>query len=245
MITRQALAYLVDYTAIIQGIYRGLVIQSTSPFGLLSSNSAPDLRDSSIMFKLDREKATWLLKESGWKDTNGDRILDHEVEGKRVEFRFSLKVNSDSTRVRVAQVIKEKFRSAGIDMIVEVVELNAMLSDIYKRNVDATLIGWTADRVPDASYRRHSAAIVAGSNFVGYSNSEVNRLCDLANEEMNQDTRSKILWEINRHHYRDQPYLFLTEVSASLVGFSRRVRAPFLSFKYDSWPRWDIFTFVR
>ena len=47
-----------------------------------------------------------LLNEAGWKDTDGDGILDKVIDGKKTPLRFEIKINSgNAVRKSVALVL--------------------------------------------------------------------------------------------------------------------------------------------
>lgn len=244
---RRALSHIVDYKQIIEKVYFGLVVQATSPFGSLTQNSDQELRKPGKMITTDRKIGLKILKENGWSDSNGDNILDKMIDGKRVDFRFTLKYNSNNPlRGKIAQIVKENMKAAGIDVQVQQSEWNAYLEDIDKRQFEAVLLAWTGTPFPNAKQTWHSASIAnEGSNFVGYSNPQVDKLIDQSNSEMNPEKRAEIMKEINRLIYNDQPYTFLTESKAMLAGFSKKVAASAWTFKYDVDPSWDIYTYLK
>jgi peptide/nickel transport system substrate-binding protein/microcin C transport system substrate-binding protein len=246
--TRKALARLLDYKQVIDKVYHGYQFQCTSPFGSLSPNSAEDLRSKENMLTFDRKAAVAMLKADGWADTDKDNILDKLIGGKKVPFRFELKYNSNNPlRGKIAQIVKDQFKAAGIDVTVKAVEWNAYLDDIDHRKFEAFILGWTATPYPNAKQIWHSDSEKdQGSNIVGYSNKKVDALIDKSNVEFNQAKRQEIMKEINRLIYEDQPYLFLSEPRSVLAGFSAKVSSPsgIWAMKYDVAPPDDLFQFV-
>lgn len=235
---RFALAHLTDIRTIIDKIYYGHYIQSTSSFGSLSLNANPSLRTPEKMIQYNLKKALELLKEDGWTDSNGDNILDKMINGKRVDFKFTLKYNDDPARMRVAQILKENFKKAGIEMEIRQVEWNAFLDDLNQHQFDAVLSGWSgASEFPNAKQMWHSSSAEnQGSNYVGYHNPKVDALIEKSNLELDSKKRLKMIQEIDRLIYEDQPYLFLVEPKSVLAGFNRRMKASVWMMKYDSSP---------
>jgi len=246
--TRKALARLVDYKQIVDKVYHGYNFQCTSPFGSLSPNSAEDLRSKDKMLTFDRKAAIAMLKADGWADTDKDNILDKMIGGKKVPFRFELKYNSNNPlRAKIAQIVKDHFKAAGIDVAVKAVEWNAYLDDIDQRKFESFILGWTATPYPNAKQTWHTDSEKdQGSNIVAYSNKKVDALIEKSNVEFNQDKRQEMMKEINRLIYEDQPYLFLSEPRSVLAGFNAKVSSPsgIWAMKYDVSPPDDLFQFV-
>jgi peptide/nickel transport system substrate-binding protein/microcin C transport system substrate-binding protein len=250
--TRQALARIINYKQIIDAVYQGYAYQCTSPFGSLTKNSAPDLRDAATMLTTDRKAALKLLREDGWADTDGDNILDKTVDGKKIPFAFELKYNSNNPlRAKIAQIAKENFKAAGINVNVQSMEWNAFLDDVDNRRFDAIILGWTATPYPNPKQIWHSSSEAnQGSNFIGYSNKQVDDLIDKANAEHDLDKRAEIMKEINRLLYADQPYLFLLEPRSMLAGLNKKVgpakgENDIWAMAYDVSPPIDIYTFAK
>lgn len=200
------------------------------------------------MLTFDRKAAIAMLKADGWADTDKDNILDKMIGGKKVPFRFELKYNSNNPlRAKIAQIVKDQFKGAGIDVTVKAVEWNAYLDDIDQRKFDAFILGWTATPYPNAKQIWHSDSEKnQGSNIVAYSNKKVDALIEKSNVEFNQAKRQEMMKEINRLIYEDQPYLFLSEPRSVLAGFNAKVSSPsgIWAMKYDVSPPDDLFQFV-
>jgi peptide/nickel transport system substrate-binding protein/microcin C transport system substrate-binding protein len=246
--TRQALARIIDYKQIIDSVYQGYAYQCTSPFGSLTMNAAEELRAAGKMLTTDRKAALALLKEDGWKDSDGDNVLDKTVDGKKIKFSFELKFNSNNPlRAKIAQIARENFKAAGIEMKVQSMEWNAFLDDVDNRRFDAIILGWTATPYPNPKQTWHSTSEAnQGSNFVSYKNEKVDALIDQANVEFDPKKRVEMMKEINRLIYNDQPYLFLLEPSSMLAGFNKKVGSPsnIWAMAYDVSPPVDIYTFA-
>lgn len=245
--TRQALARLIDYQQIIDKVMYGYAFQSTSPFGSKTLNSDPELRKAGKMLTFDRKKAIELLREDGWADTDHDNILDKSIDGQRVPFKFVLRFNSNNpARGKIAQIVKENFKAAGIEVDIRSMEWNAYLADIDSRNFDAIIMGWTGTAYPNPKQVWATESEKnQGSNFGSYSNSQVDALIAQANLEFDLLKRSKILHQINDLIYDDQPYSFLVEGRSMLAGFNKKIKAPTWAMAYDVGPPTDIYTFAE
>ena len=79
---RQALTHLVDRERIIKDVYLGLGRIQTGNFYIGSPNHDPTIKP----YPFDVEKAKAMLAEAGWRDTDGDGVLDKD--GRKFEFVF-------------------------------------------------------------------------------------------------------------------------------------------------------------
>ncbi|WP_158998198.1 ABC transporter substrate-binding protein [Pigmentibacter ruber] len=244
--TRTALSYLVDYNKILEKIFFNLYTQSTSPFGSFTENSAPELRSKQNIISFNKEKAISLLKEAGWKN-DGSGILTRNINGKIEKFEFNLDINSNNTtRQKIAEIVKENFKSVGIKVNIRSYEWNTFLDLINKRKFEAVILAWTGSLFPNAKQIWDSESESnEGSNFVSYSNPKVDELIKKANIEFNSAKRQKIMQEINRIIYHDQPYTFIAEVNYVLEGLNSKIYSSRWIANYESGAASDLFYLVK
>ena len=150
-----------------------------------------------------------LLAEAGWKDTDGDGIL--EKDGRPFSFLLIYNSNNDQ-RKSVAELVQEQLRKLGIRMEILAYEFTVFLDKVDKnRDYDACVLGWSVGLDPDPYQIWHSSQRQKGKgfNFVDYNNPRVDRLIEEARTEFDQDKQRVFLWEIQKIIYDDQPYTFL------------------------------------
>ena len=200
---RQALTHAINREEIVQYVLYGLGAVSSGPFPNHLWYSNPNVKP----LPYDPQKARQLLAEAGWKDTNGDGILDHE--GK--PFRFTLITNSgNETRRDVGVLVQRQLRELGIDVTFELYEWSVFLSNfINVKHFDACILGWGLSVDPDAYEIWHSSQIEKGFNFISYRNPEIDRLWEDGRKEYDIERRKQIYWRIHELMAEDQPYTFL------------------------------------
>jgi peptide/nickel transport system substrate-binding protein len=201
---RQAINYAVDKEEIIRGILLGLGRVATGPFIPESWAYNKDVKAVGY----DPRKAKALLKEAGWHDSDGDGFL--EKDGKR--FSFTIITNQgNEQRKMTSEIIQRRLKEVGIEVRIKIIEWSAFVSEfIDKRRFDAVLLGWSLSMDPDMYDIWHSSKTKEGEfNFVGYSNSEVDRLLLEGRRTFDQEERSRIYSRVHEILYADQPYLFL------------------------------------
>lgn len=240
--TRNALAHLINYKKILEKVYYNLAIQSSSPFGSMTANSDPDLRTEEKMADFSKSKAKSLLKESGWK-SDGKGQLVKEFNGKTIPFEFDLSIPSlSSTAPKIAQILKEDFKSFGIQINIKSLEWHSLLDKTQNHDFDAVILGWTSTLFPNPKQVWDSQSQEnGGSNYVGYSNPKVDELIVKANQEFDISKRNLMMQELNRIIYEDKPYLFLIEQKFILEGLNSKIRSSKWVSKYSGGADSDLF----
>jgi peptide/nickel transport system substrate-binding protein len=200
---RLAFTYAINREEIVQYVLYGLGTVATGPFPNHLWYANPHVKP----IPYDPQKARELLAEAGWRDTNGDGILDKE--GK--PFRFTLITNSgNDTRKDVGVLAQRQLREIGIDVTFELYEWSVFLKNfINAKHFDACILGWGLSVDPDAYEIWHSSQIEKGFNFVSYRNPEIDRLWEEGRREYDIEKRKRLYWRIHELMAEDQPYTFL------------------------------------
>ena len=200
---RRALTMLVDRERIIRDIMNNLATPIKGPFPVLSRYGDPALKP----LPFDPAQAKKLLAEAGWRDTDGDGILDKD--GKKFSFTI-LQVAGHPTQMRMFPMIKESFAAAGIDMNIQALEWSVYLERLNSRDYDACSLGWSTSFDPDPYQVWHSQGIAPpGSNHICYSNPELDKLIEKLRGTFDPKERIRISRGIERIIHEDQPYTFL------------------------------------
>ncbi len=212
---RRALTHAINREEIVQYVLYGLGMVATGPFPNQLWYWNPDVKP----IPYDPQKARELLAEAGWKNTNGDGVLERD--GK--PFRFTLITNSgNDIRRDVAVLVQRQLREIGIDVTLELYEWSVFVKDfIDARHFDASILGWGLSVDPDAYEIWHSSQIEKGFNFTSYRNPEVDRLLEEGRREYDHEKRKRIYWRIHQLIAEDQPYTFLF-VPLSLSALQKR-----------------------
>ena len=201
---RQALAHAINREAIISGVLLGLGKPATGPLKPGTWAYNPNVRT----YPYDPQQARDLLAEAGWKDTNGDGILDKDGQ----PFSFELISNQgNEVRGKCAEIIQENLAQIGIDVKIRILEWAAFVNDfINKRRFDATILGWTIPMDPDLYDVWHSSKTrMEELNFISYANPEVDTLLEKGRSTFNQKERKRCYDRIQEILAEEQPYNFL------------------------------------
>ncbi|HYU36023.1 MAG TPA: ABC transporter substrate-binding protein [Thermoanaerobaculia bacterium] len=167
----------------------------------------------------DPAEARRILAAKGWKDSNGDGILDRG--GKK--FSFELASNAgNQARNDAAVMIQQQLRKIGVQATPRILEFNSLVTNSRSGDFDAIIMGFSIDTSLDLSGNFHSRSIPSGDNFFHYSNPEVDRLIDLAASQKDLAAGEPYLHQVERLIHRDQPVTFLWE-SKRLAALNKRV----------------------
>ncbi len=217
---RKALAHAIRKDEIIDGVLLGFGRPATGPYPPTSWAFNESVRD----YEPSDDKAKALLAEAGWKDGDGDGIL--EKEGR--PFEFTLITNQgNKLRELSAIILQSHFSRIGIKMNLRVLEWSSFLHNyVDKKNFDAVILGWNLSRDPDQYGIWHSSQRGEGQyNFVDYVNPRVDELLEKGRRIFDQGQRKQIYREIHSILADDLPYIFLY-YPESLPTVHKRVRGP-------------------
>lgn len=214
---RRAINYAIDKQEIIDGVYLGLGINIASPYKPGTRWSNPALAP----YPYDPAKARTLLQEAGFKDTDGDGILERD--GK--PFAFEIITNQNKEREKSAVLIQRRLKDVGIDVKIRAIEWASFISRFIKTgDFDVVVLGWGLGLDPDQYNIWHSSQQAPGQfNFIGYKNPAVDQLLEQGRQELNPDKRMKIYHEFARILLEDSPIVYLS-AGYGLTAIHQRVK---------------------
>ena len=213
---RQAIAYAIDKSEIIDVVLFGLGSPATGPYVPNTWPYNPDVKK----YPYNPEKARQLLKEAGWEDTDGDGILDKDGR----PFRFTILTNMGNTlRMNTATIIQWKLAKIGIKVDIKVLEWSTFVNEfIDKRRFEAVILGWQISPDPDQFDIWDSKKTKEKEfNFVSYSNPEVDALLEKGRRTYNIEERKKAYFRIQEILAEDLPYIFLYVPDATPIVHAR------------------------
>lgn len=212
---RQALSYAIDRQSIIEGVLLGVGQVATGPFSHVSWAYNHSVKP----YPYEPETAKKMLSEAGWIDSDADGVIDRDGR----PFRFTILTNQgNNERIRAAEIIQRNLKAVGIDASIRVMEWQAFLDQVDKRTFDAIILGWSLGRDPDLYDIWHSSKTRRGEyNFIGYKNSEVDRLLVMGRRTFDMEKRKKIYHRIHEILAEEQPYAFLYVPDATPIVHKR------------------------
>ncbi len=201
---RQALAYAINKKEILKGVRQGLGSVATGPYPPHYWAYNPDVKT----YPYNPGKALSMLKARGWRDSDGDGVLDRDG----VPFRFTIITNQgNDERKQTAEIIQQNLKKIGIEVSIKVVEWQAFINQfVDKRKFEAIILGWSIGIDPDNYIMWHSSQTGPNQyNFVSYSNPDVDELLVQGRRTFDLEKRKRIYRKIHAILAEDQPYCFL------------------------------------
>jgi peptide/nickel transport system substrate-binding protein len=219
---RQALNYAVDKERIITRVLRGKGRVSSGTIYPQSWAYSKAIRP----YPYNPKKALKLLEEAGWKDTNGNHILDKNE--REFEFVVLIVREDDVARESVLQV-QQQLLDIGIRMKVKPLSFPILYQEfLLTKNFDASLLSMISDD-PDKNYAWwHSSQIDHGFNVFSYKNENVDELLDKGRTTLDSEERKEIYCRFQREIHDDPPGILLFWRD-SLIVIHKRFRGVKLS----------------
>ncbi len=230
---RRALAHAINKQELIDGVRLGLAREATGPYKPGTWAYNPNVK----RYPYDPERARALLAEAGWKDTDGDGILDKD--GK--PFVFTIQTNQgNEERKKIAEIVQQRLKDVGLVAELQVLEWAAFIKEfIKKRRFEAIILGWGIGLDPDQYEIWHSSKTGPDDlNHISYANPEADRLLELGRASCRQEERKKYYDRLQEILAEDQPIIFLYFPEA-LPVVSSRVRG------IESSPNGISYNFIR
>ncbi|MFI5149730.1 MAG: ABC transporter substrate-binding protein [Bacteroidia bacterium] len=206
--TRQAFSHLADVDRYIETVYYGLAQKVIGP--VHPSNRCYNKDITAYDFNIDKAKA--LLAEDGWKDSNGDGVLDKMIDGVHTEFKVKLTTNSESElRKSIALMFQEAARKAGIEVTVDAQEWSTFLSNLKKHNLDLFISAWVQTPVDnDLKQILHGvSAGPGGDNYASFTNNLNDSLIDAIRVELDDDKRAALYKKLQVVLHEEAPFIYL------------------------------------
>lgn len=213
---RQALAYAIDKQEIVDGVLFGLGSPATGPFVPNTWSYNPNAKK----YEYNPEKAKELLAEAGWKDANGDGILDKDGR----PFEFTILTNQGNTvRINTATIIQQRLKKIGIKVKVRTLEWSTFINEfIDKRRFEAVILGWSLGLDPDQYDIWHSSKTKEKEfNFTSYNNPEIDELLEKGRRTFDLEERKKAYFRIHEILADELPYIFLYVPDATPIVHAR------------------------
>lgn len=216
---RQAMSYAMDYDELINRLRYGLDKQCNGIFN-------PDAKwypkdNPPPMYKQDLDKAEELLEDAGWTDTDGNGIRDKIVDGRKVDFEFTLLTTNKQDRIDICTLLKESLDQIQIRCNVKPLEFPAVIDKMQKKDFQASFGGWGTGTDPYTLENIFKTG--SERNYGSYSNKEVDKLLEEGMKALDEKERIKIYQKMHRLIYDDQPYTWLFYQNA-YYGFNKSLR---------------------
>lgn len=166
------------------------------------------------------EEAKRLLAENGWKDTDGDNVLDKNG----IPFKFKLTIASGKPhREFAAAIVKRDLAKAGIDVEIEVLETSLFFSNLFEKKLDAWIAGWTVPLDLDLESFWGSDLNKNFFNVCSYQNAEVDQVFRDFRKATSSAEKKKLIHRFQEILQQDQPVTFLYWID-NIIAYNRKLK---------------------
>lgn len=158
---RRALSMAVDRGALVRAVlgeYGGVPVGPVSRAQWISGDDVEQI-------PFDTGAARRALSELGWRDSNGDGVVDRA--GRPLAFDL-LVPSTSSVRQRAAVILQEQLRRVGVSVTLRVLEFNVFMTRAAAGRFDAYFGMWAQDPSPTSILETWTAAGLGHSNFGRY-----------------------------------------------------------------------------
>jgi len=201
---RQAMDHLFDRKEIGETVYYGFSKPTIGPVHPSKSYYNKNLSVRS----LDIEKAKSLLDEAGWKDTNGNGIVDKKINGQQVEMDVELLyLNGFRDYSSMGIIFADAAKKAGVNIIPTSMETKAIFTQLRSKEFDAAF--WGEDWYPlhkDLASRYHTRG---SQNFGSFSNAESDDLIQKLRRIVDDSQLPPYYMRVQEILHEESPNIFI------------------------------------
>jgi peptide/nickel transport system substrate-binding protein len=203
---RLAIANAVDRKGLIRDLEKGYGVEATGPFSQKSWTFNPDVRP----FPYDPIASVRLLKEAGWKDTDGDGIL--EKDGSKFIIRMLVHAKDEKLR-KMAMFVRQNLQSVGVEIQIQLFRNMEEVSGLASSGRFQAILAYFPGSGFDPNeiikfWYSHDRRVGKVWSYEG-SNPELDRLIYSGAVTSDRKIRIKIYKDIHRLVYEEQPACFL------------------------------------
>jgi peptide/nickel transport system substrate-binding protein len=226
---RQALTMLIDRQDIVDNLRLGLDRIAVSWF----YPGAPEWNERLRSLPYDPKRAADLLEDAGYKDRDGDGLLDKN--GQPFSFTFLYPVGNPFYE-QLAGLLQEDLKKVGIKVETARLEWAVFMERLRRHEFDACSLLWQLYPRSDPFQIWHSSEAHGGSNFISFQNPEADAMLEAARHEFDEQKRLAHYRRFTEILHEEQPYTFLfNRFNLSLVrkDLGGVYSTPYGIFRYD------------
>jgi peptide/nickel transport system substrate-binding protein len=205
---RLAMTHLIDRERIRRDISKNLARIATGPF----NSETPQANPAIDPWPHNEARAMELLAEAGWKDRNGDGVLENE-QGDRFTFQLTFGQGNDST-LQMVTYVKDQCAKVGIICELNPIDWSVLQSILDRRDFDAATFAWSssAPETDPTQLWAISSIEGTGDNFVQWRSEKADELIKRGRRMIDDAERMKVWHELHSVIHEEQPYTPLMEV---------------------------------
>src|SRR5919112_3917317 len=200
---REAINWAIDEDALTEKVLQGEGVPGSTLVPPVLAKYHLKLDESELQgFDIGRSRE--LLKQAGWRDTDGDGVVDKN--GENLELRLFVR-SEDKDSVTEGQFIEGWFEEAGIGLETRALGDTALTDAIYAADYDMFIWGWSSDADPDFILSVLTCDQIMGWSDTFWCNKDYSRMYQEQKEQLDIDERAETIKEMQRVAYEDNPYV--------------------------------------
>lgn len=226
---RKALSMLFNRPLMLSKFEYNLSEPATGPVYIQSDYASPNVKP----VEFNPNEALKILSNAGWKDTDKDGLLDKMINGKKTPLSITI-LEPSMDVMKYLTIFKEDASKVGVELNLKNIEWNSFVKLLEEKNFEAVRLAWSGGSVDwDPKQVWHTSSIAgAGSNFISYSNSEVDKLIDESRQLYEKDQRVQKLRKVHELISADYPYIWWFNSKYTIYAHSKRVKKTKDTFTY-------------
>ena len=221
---RRALAHTLDAQTVIDQLYYGFGQRNASAIASSKAHYNQDLP----LLDLDVARAKALLAEAGWTDTNGNGIVDKQIDGQTRDLTVRFLTSTSAFSKNLTALWQENARKAGIEIEGIPGDGKTRGAAVRARDYDAYIRAIGGDPVPDdlTQLWHTDSDTPDGSNTASYGDADSDALIEAIRVELDPVKRRALYQQIQADIYDEQPAIFLFSPKDRLAVHKRLQYTP-------------------
>jgi peptide/nickel transport system substrate-binding protein len=200
---REAINWAIDEDSLTEKVLQGEGVPGSTLVPPVLAKYHLELDESDLQgFDIQRSKD--LLRQAGWKDTDGNGIVDKN--GEDLTLRLFVR-SEDKDSITEGQYIEGWFEEAGIGLEAKAMGDTALTDAIYAADYDMFIWGWSSDADPDFILSVLTCDQIMGWSDTFWCNQDYSRMYGEQKEQLDLDERADTIKEMQRIAYEDNPYV--------------------------------------
>ncbi|MCT4543992.1 MAG: peptide ABC transporter substrate-binding protein [Vallitalea sp.] len=212
---RKAIAYAIDRESIIKNEFLNHAHITDYPIHPISWLNKED----ALMYNKNIEKSKELITTAGYSDSDGDELLDKNINSVKQNLSLRLLVNNENPlRLNIANKIKEYLEEVGFIINIDSVDNITYSQKIMNKDFDILLSEWKLSPIPDFTFAFHSSQIEEGNNFINYSNVDMDRILETIFRSTNEKELLTAIGEFKNIIAEELPYYSLFFRTSAIIS---------------------------
>ena len=198
---RRALSFAINHGRIIQKIlFKGKATLARGPF----DDNSPLFNQGMESYKYNPKRAVQLLQQAGWRDSNGDGILDRAGQPLTLNFYYPKGLRLDES---ISRQIKIDLLRVGVEVNPKPLAKSKMIANLASGDFDAILIDYTFENKIESLKRVFSTS--GDDNYMGYASNLFEDRLNFYHETSDPTMKKTLIKSLQEVINQDQPVTFL------------------------------------